>query len=362
VEISLFPLDESGSPSAVNNTFLSFRIRDKKAARMKCAMKRAAASSILVSVMLLAVAVVAEAQQPKKVPRIGFFEGASIAESQGIEPFRQGLRDLGYVEGKNISIEIRAMEGKPDRIAGLIAELIDSKVDVIFTPSAAAAHAAKKARPSIPIVVMMGDPVGSGLVTSLARPGGNITGLSGFLELGGKRLEILKDTVPHLSRVAVFWNATNAPLDDQIKQTEGAARILGVKLQPLEIRGPDDFEIGFKSALRERAGALIALRSPLLIKYRREFLKLAADNRLPAIYDDKNFVEPGGLMSYGTDRADLFRRAAVYVDKILKGAKPADLPVEQPKKFEFVVNLKTAKQIGLTIPPNVLVRADKVIK
>ena len=304
----------------------------------------------------------AEAQQPKKIPRVGFFEGASIAESQGIEPFRQGLRELGYVEGKNITIEIRAMEGKPERIGQLIRELLDSQVDVIFTPNTASAHAANKANPSMPIVVMVGDPVGSGLVNSLARPGGNITGLSGFQELGGKRLEILTDTIPKLSRVAVFWNATNATLDDQIKQTKEVAASVGVKLQPLEIRGPDDFVVAFKSAIRERAGALIALRSPPLINHRGEFLKLAAENRLPAIYDDKNFVEPGGLMSYGTDRADLFRRAAVFVDKILKGIKPADLPVEQPTKFEMVINLKTAKQIGLTIPPNVLARADKVIR
>jgi putative tryptophan/tyrosine transport system substrate-binding protein len=180
----------------------------------------------------------AEAQQPKKVPRIGFFEGASIAESQGIEPFRQGLRELGYVEGRNVSVEIRAMEGKPDRIARLIAELIDSKVDVIFTPNTAAAHAAKKANPSIPIVILVGDPVGSGLVTSLARPGGNITGLSGIVELGGKRLEILKDTLANLTRVAVFWNPTNASLEDQIKETETAAGALGIKLQPLEVGRP----------------------------------------------------------------------------------------------------------------------------
>ena len=214
-------------------------------------MKKTALLSILVVVVQLVSGLMVHAQQTKKVSRIGFFEGASIAESQGIEPFRQGLRELGYVEGKNITIEIRAMEGEPDRIAGLIGELIDSNVDVIFTPNTAAAHVAKKARPSIPIVVIVRDPVGSGLVTSLARPGGNVTGLSDFLELGGKRLEILKDTVPKLNRVAIFWNATNAPLDDQIKETESAARILGVKLQPLEIRGLDDFDIAFKNALRE---------------------------------------------------------------------------------------------------------------
>jgi putative tryptophan/tyrosine transport system substrate-binding protein len=305
---------------------------------------------------------VAAAQQAKKVPRIGFFEGPSIAESQGIEPFRQGLRELGYVEGKNVSLEIRAMEGKPDRIAPLVTELIGSKVDVIFTPNTAAAHVAKKANPSMPIVILVGDPVGSGLVTSLARPGGNVTGLSGFVELGGKRLEILKDTLANLTRVAIFWNPTNASLEDQIKETETAAVALGIKLQPLEVGRPEDFEITFKSALKERAGALIALRNPLFINYRKEFLKIALHNRLPGMYDDKNFVEPGGLMSYGTDRADLFRRAAIYVDKILKGAKPADLPLEQPTKFELVINLKTASQIGLTIPPNVLARANRIIK
>jgi putative tryptophan/tyrosine transport system substrate-binding protein len=313
------------------------------------------------TVFLLTASVV-EAQQTKKIPRIGFFEGASIAESQGIEPFRQGLRELGYVEGRNVSVEIRAMEGKPDRIAPLIAELIASKVDVIFTPNTAAAHAANKASPSIPIVVLVGDPVGSGLITSLARPGGNVTGLSGLVELGGKRLEILKDTLANLSRVAIFWNPTNAPLEDQIKDTETAAGAWSIKLQPLEVGKPEDFETAFKSAHREGAGALIALRNPALINYRKEFLKLAVRNRLPAMYDDKNFVEPGGLMSYGTDRADLFRRAAIYVDKILKGAKPGELPVEQPTKFELVINLKTAKQIGVTIPPNVLARADKVIR
>jgi putative ABC transport system substrate-binding protein len=316
---------------------------------------------LLIQALLLP-APCAEAQLPVKIPRIGFLEGASVAESQGIEPFRQGLRELGYVDGQNIIVEIRAMEGKPDRIPDLIAELLRGKVDVIFTPTTTAAQAAKKAAPTIPIVVVIGDPVGSGLVMSLARPGGNVTGLSGFAELGGKRLEILKDVLPNVNRMAVFWTATNAPMEIQLRETEGAARVLGVKIQALEIRGPGDFESAFKSALRERAGALIALRSPMLVNHRKQFLKLAEDNRLPAMYDDKNFVEPGGLMSYGTDRADLFRRGAIYVDKILKGAKPADLPVEQPTKFEFVINLKAAKQIGLTVPPNVLARADRLIR
>ena len=312
--------------------------------------------------MLSAFGFPVEAQQAKKVPRIGFLEGASISESQGLDPFRQGLRDLGYLDGQNVIVEIRAMEGKPDRIPELLAELLRRKVDVIVTPVAAGAQAAKKATTTIPIVVIGGDPVGSGLVTSLARPGGNVTGLSALVELGGKRLEILKDTLPNLNRVAVFWNSTNAPMEFQFKETKAAAGVLGVKLQPLEVRGPEDFEAAFKSATRESAGALTALRNPMLVNHRKQFLKLAEEIRLPAMYDDKNFVEPGGLMSYGTDRADLFRRAAIYVDKILKGAKPADLPVEQPMKFELVINLKTAKQIGLTIPPNVLARADKVIK
>ncbi len=324
-------------------------------------MKRRIVIALLAAVFLMTVSS-AKAQQAKKVPRIGFLEGASIAESQGLDPFRQGLRDLGYLDGQNVIVEIRAMEGKPDRIPDLVAELIRSKVDVIVTPVAAGAQAAKKATPTIPIVVIGGDPVGSGLVTSLARPGGNVTGLSALVELGGKRLEILKDTLPNLNRVAVFWNSTNAPMEFQFKETKAAAGVLGVKLQPLEVRGPEDFEAAFKSATKERAGALTALRNPMLVNHRKQFLKLAEETRLPAMYDDRNFVEPGGLMSYGTDRADLFRRAATYVDKILKGAKPADLPVEQPTKFEFVINLKTAKQIGLTIPPNVLVRADKVIR
>jgi putative tryptophan/tyrosine transport system substrate-binding protein len=319
-------------------------------------------SLLAILIIILASISFSEAQQPKKIPRIGFFEGASIAESQGLEPFRQGLRQLGYFDGQNIIVEIRAMEGKPDRSPDLIAELLRSKVDVIFTMITSAAQAAKKAAPTIPIVVVVEDPVGSGLVASLARPGSNVTGLSGFAELAGKRLEILKDTLPNLNRVAVFWNPTNAPSEGQLKNTESTARVLGVKIQTVEVSDPQDFQSGFKRAVRERAGALIALRSPMLVNHRKQFLKLAEDNRLPGMYDDKNFVEPGGLMSYGTDRADLFRRAATYVDKILKGAKPGDLPVEQPTKFEFVINLKAAKQIGLTISPTVLARADKVIR
>jgi putative ABC transport system substrate-binding protein len=304
----------------------------------------------------------AAAQQPKRVPRIGFLEGASLSESQGIEPFRQGLRELGYIDGQNIVVDIRAMEGKTHRIPDLIAELNRSKVDMIVTPVGIGAQAAKTAMPTTPVIVIVPDPVGSGLVISLSRPGGNVTGLSALVELGGKRLEILKDTLPNINRVAVFWSSVIAPIELQFRETEAAARELDVKLQRLEIRGPEDFDAAFKSAISERAGALMALRNPVLINHRKQFLKLAEQHRLPAMYDDRNFVEPGGLMSYGTDRADLFRRAATYVDKIMKGANPADLPVEQPKKFELVINLKTAKQIGVTIPPQVLARADRAIR
>ena len=304
----------------------------------------------------------AAGQQPKRVPRIGFLEGASLSESQGIEPFRQGLRELGYVDGQNIVVDIRAMEGKTDRISDLIAELNRSKVDMIVTPVGVGAQAAKKAMPTTPVIVIVPDPVGSGFVTSLSRPGGNVTGLSALVELGGKRLEILKETLPNINRVAVFWSSVIGTMEVQFRETEAAAKALGVKLQRLEIRGPEDFDAAFKSAIIERAGALMALRNPMLINHRKQFLKLAQEHRLAAMYDDRNFVEPGGLMSYGTDRTDLFRRAATYVDKILKGAKPADLPVVQPIKFELVINLKTAKQIGVTIPPQVLARADRAIR
>jgi putative ABC transport system substrate-binding protein len=329
---------------------------------MQSAIRNSEKSAILVGALFLALCSVAEAQQPKKVPRIGFLEGATVAESQGIEPFRQGLRDLGHIDGQNIIIEIRSMEGKLDRIPHIVDEFLRSKIDVMFTPVTAGASAFKNGAPTIPVVVVVSDPVESGLVASLARPGGNITGLSAFVELGGKRLELLKDTLPNLNRAAVFWTPGNVTLVAHFMEMEASAGVLGNKLYRFEIRGPEDFDAAFKAAVKDRVGALIAIRSPMLVNHRKDFLRQVGDHRLPAMYDDKNFVEPGGLMSYGTDRADLFRRAAGYVDKILKGAKPADLPVEQPSKFEFVINLKTAKQIGLTIPPNVLARADRVIR
>ena len=328
-------------------------------------MKRAAVPSILIVVVLLAVAVIAEAQQPKKVPRIGFL-GASSASvlAARIEAFRQGLRDLGYVEGKNIVIEWRSAEGKLDRLPALAAELVRLKVDVIVTTGPAPTRPAKEATSTIPIVMAFdNDPVGNGFVASLARPGGNITGLSTLApEISGKQLEVLKEIVPRLSRVAVLGSSTTPGNAQSLKETELAAGAFGVKVQYLDVRDPKDIDTAFQATGKGRADAILVLTSPVFNPYRTEIADLAVKNRLPAIYSTPEFVEDGGLMTYGVSLTDLYRRAATYVDKILKGAKPVDLPVEQPTKFEFIINLKAAKQIGLTIPPNVLVRADRVIK
>jgi putative ABC transport system substrate-binding protein len=315
---------------------------------------------LLTTVFLAVVSV--EAQQPKKVPRIGFLSPHSRASSVRIETFRQGLRDLGYVEGQNIVIEQRYAEGNPG-LPGLAAELVSLKVDVIFAVTTPAVQAAKKATTTVPIVTVSGDPVGFGFVASLARPGGNITGLANLTpELVGKRLELLKEVLPRVSRVAVLWNPDSTGAALRMRETEAAASSLGLKLQPVEVRGPNDFEHAFSAMKKERADALVPLRSPLIEAQGKQIVELAAKNRLPAMHDSREFSEAGGLMSYGAMGADLDRRAATYVDKILKGAKPADLPVEQPTQFELIINLKTAKQIGLTIPPNVLARADRVIK
>ncbi len=306
-----------------------------------------------------------QAQQPKKVPRIGFLIGTSPSTiSDRIEAFRQGLRELGYVEGKNIVIEYRHSEGKLDRLSELAAELARLKVDVIVTSGPTPNRAAREATVTIPIVMGFdNDPVGNGFVASLARPGGNMTGLSTLApEIGGKRLELLKEIIPRLSRVAVFGNLTVPGNAQLLRETEVAAGAFGVKLQYLDVLSPKDIETAFRAAGKGRADAVLALGSPVFVLQRTQIADLAIKNRLPAIYDRREFVDDGGLMSYGTNFADLSRRAATYVDKILKGAKPADLPVEQPTKFEFMINLKAAKQIGLTIPPNVLARADKVIK
>ena len=323
-------------------------------------MKRAAVPSILVVVVLLALGVTAEAQQPTKIPRIGYLGGTPARTGA----FRQGLRELGYVEGKNIVIEWRDREGQADRQRAVVAELVRLKVDVIVTAGATATRAAKETTVTIPIVMTQDpDPIGNGFIASLARPGGNITGLSNLnRELSGKRLELLKEVVPKLSRVAVFGSSTFPGTTQNLKEAELAAGALGVKLQYFDVLGPKDIETAFRGASKGRAEAVLAMGGGVLTSQRTRIVDLAAKSRLPAIYYIREFVEAGGLMSYGVSITDLDRRAATYVDKILKGAKPADIPVEQPIKFEFIINLKAAKQIGLTIPPNVLVRADRVIR
>ena len=321
---------------------------------------------LLLAAVILASGHLAQAQQQKKVPRIGYLNGASPSSyAARTEAFRQGLRELGYVEGKTINIESRYAEGKRDRLPTLAAELVRLKVDVIVTGGAGGpTRSAKEATVTIPIVMAMDtDPVVQGFVASLARPGGNITGLSTLApELSGKRLELLKEIVPKLSRVAVLGTSTNLSTAPSLKEVELAAGAFGVKLQYLDVLGPKDIETAFRAATKGRADAVLVLSGPFFASQRKQIADLAAKSRLPAIYPFPEFVEAGGLMSYSTSITDLFRRAATYVDKILKGRKPADLPVEQPTKFEFIVNLKAAKQIGLTIPSNVLARADKVIR
>jgi putative tryptophan/tyrosine transport system substrate-binding protein len=332
----------------------------------RCAMKKTAAPSILVAVVMFAVAVMAEAQQPKKIPRIGFLGlNSPSSNAARIETFRQGLSELGYVESKNIVIEWRHHEGKLDRLPALAAELVRLKVDIIIAVGPPAARAAKQATVTIPIVMMqVGDPVGSGFVASLARPGGNITGLSSLApELSGKRLELLKEIVPKLSRVAVFGTSTSPDNAQSLREVEIAVGALKVQLQYLDVLDPKDIETAFRAASKGRAEAVLMMVAGSIVSAgRTQFVDFAVKSRLPVIYSGRANVETGGLMSYGVNQNDLDRRAATYVDKILKGAKPGDLPVEQPTKFEFIINLKAAKQIGLTIPPNVLVRADKVIK
>jgi putative tryptophan/tyrosine transport system substrate-binding protein len=309
--------------------------------------------------------VVAQAQQPAGIPRIGILSGSSASSNSArIEAFRRQLRELGYVEGKNIFIEYRYADGKRERLPDLVAELVRLKVDVIVTGGAPAAEAAKKASGTIPIVFAgASDPVGSRLVSSLARPGGNITGLSLMTpDLDGKRLELLKEAFPQVARVAFLWQPSGTRGNRSLTDMEAAAKALGLKLLSLEVRSLDDFDGAFARAKKEGAQALITSTGGLISTQRRQVLDFAAKNRFPAMYRNSEFVEAGGLMSYAPNDADLFRRAAEFVDKILKGAKPGDLPIEQPNKFELVMNLKTAKQLGLTIPQKVLARADKVIR
>jgi putative tryptophan/tyrosine transport system substrate-binding protein len=315
--------------------------------------------------LILSTIHLAEAQQPNKIPRIGYLSGAGDPSNPGpnVEAFRRGLQELGYIEGKNILVEYRYIEGKRDRVPSLVAELVQLKVDVLVSPNLPAIRAAKQATKTIPIVMVINwDPVAEGLIDSLARPGGNITGLSRLTrDLSGKRLELLKEVVPGISRVGVLDDA-DATLK-AFKDYQAAGRALKIQLQSLEIRGPNpDLEGAFQAAVKSRIRALIATQITVLIPYTEKIADLAIKNRLPLMFETGSNVEAGGLMSYAASDADLFRRAAIYVDKILKGAKAVELPVEQPTKFEFVINLKAAKQIGLTIPPNVLARADKVIK
>jgi len=327
-------------------------------------MRRKISSWLLVTVLLGTVS--AQAQQPGRVPRIGFLTGQSPSEiSARIEAFRQGLRELGYVEGQNVFVEYRYAGGKSDEVPKLAAELVSLKVDLIVAGGGSGlARAVKGTTKTIPIVMTGGsDPVGAGLVASLARPGGNITGMTAIsAELAGKRLELLKETLPRLTRVGVLWNPTDQGSAQGLKEIEIAAPTLGLEVQSLQVRSPGSFESAFKAAITDQARALQVLGSGLINSHRNRIVEFAKKNQLPTMFADASQVEAGGLMSYAPNAPDLYRRAATYVDKILKGAKPADLPVEQPKKFEFIINLKTAKQIGLTIPPNVLVRADKVIR
>ena len=319
----------------------------------------------LLTTALLITAPAAEAQLPTKIPRIGYLTNESLSANPARgAPFRQGMRELGYEEGKNLIIEWRSAEGKLDRLPALAAELVSLKVDVIVTMGSSVSRSAKKATSTIPIVMaQVNDPVGDGFVASLARPGGNITGLSTLApELSGKRLELLREVVPRLSRVAVMGSSTIPGNAQQLKETELAAGALGVTLHYLDVLDPKEVATAFRGASKAHAEAILGLGGPVLNSQRAQIIELAVKNRFPAIYWRSDFVDAGGLMSYGTSFADLERRAATYVDKILKGRKPADLPVEQPIKFEFMMNLKAAKQIGLTIPPNVLARADRVIR
>jgi ABC-type uncharacterized transport system substrate-binding protein len=328
-------------------------------------MQKLVLSSILVATLAFVLGVAAEAQQPTKIPRIGFQLDAPVSTAAArIEGFRQGLRELGYVEGKNIIIEWRSSEGKIERRSELSAELVRLKVDVIVSGGPVVTRVLRDTTSTIPIVMGQDtDPVGSGFVASLTRPGGNVTGLATFApEMAGKQLELLKDIVPRLSRVAVIGNSTTPGDAQALREMVLAAGSYEIYLRYLDVQDAKDIEPVIRAAAKGRADALVVLGNPILNAHRTQIVDLAVKHRLPTTYARPEYVDAGGLIYYGTNYNDLFRRAATYVDKILKGANPAELPVEQPIKFEFVVNLKAAKQIGLTIPPKVLARADKVIK
>jgi putative ABC transport system substrate-binding protein len=324
----------------------------------------------LVATLALAVLVAplaAHAQPVGKVPRIGYLSPGFATDpmrERFLEAFRQGMRELGYVEGQNIAIESRWAEGKDDRLPALAADLVRSKVDVIVAKSGAATRSLQLTTRTIPIVMsLVNDPVGSGLVASLARPGGNVTGLTVMSpDLAGKQLQLLTEVVPTVSRVALLWNPDNPAGTAMLREAEAAAQALGVRLQTLEARNPPEIDSAFAAMTRERAGALLILPDGVFLSQRSQIAELAVQRRLPSIRQSSAFPEAGGLMSYGANYLDLMRRAATYVDKILKGAKPADLPVEQPTKFELVLNLKTAEALGLTLPPTLLFQADEVIR
>ena len=321
---------------------------------------------LALSAALLALGAFAEAQQPKKVPRIGYLTTAArLADAPRVEALRQGLRDVGYVEGKNINIEYRYAAGKLERVPELAEELVRLKVDILVVSGIATAEPARRVTTTIPIVVAgAGNPIGSGLVASLARPGGNVTGLYQFSpELLGKRLELLNEVTPKVSRFA-FLNATDAPAaKSMFKEAQVVAKALGVQFQLIEVKAQNpDLEAAFRGMATDRIGALVTESSGIVNFHRKTILQLVEQNRLPAMHSDQEWANAGGLMSYGSNRVYLYRRVGLYVDKILKGANPAELPMEQPTKFELVINLKAAEQIGLTIPQSVLYRADKLIK
>jgi putative tryptophan/tyrosine transport system substrate-binding protein len=315
--------------------------------------------------LFIALCCPAEAQQVKKAPRIGFLAITSPRDmSLRMAAFRQGLRELGYIEGKTIVVDDRYAEGKLDRLRSMTAELVQLKADVIVTSGPIGTRTAKEATATLPIVMAYdNDPVGSGFVASLARPGGNITGLSThYPEITGKQLELLKEIVPKMSHLAVLGDSSEPFTAQSLKETERTAKAFGVQLQYLDVKDPKDVKGALEDARKRHADAAIVLASAIFISQRSQLADLAVKNRLPAVYQASEYVEAGGLMTYGASITDLFRRAATYVDRILKGAKPADIPVEQPTTFELIINLKAAREIGLTIPPNVLARADRVIR
>jgi putative ABC transport system substrate-binding protein len=339
------------------------QVRRKTTTAREGEMNKRKLSSFALCAVLFALCSSAEAQQQAKVAKIGWL-GARPASAGGQETIRRMLRDLGYVEGKNIAFEYRYADNELDRLPALADELVRLKVDLLLTPSTPEALAAKKASMTIPIVfISVGDPIAAGLVDSLARPGGNITGFTNISAvLAGKRLELLKETVPKLSRLAVLWDSLSPSVTQVRKESQLAARELGLQLHFMEVSNANQYEVVFKEATKARSVALAVIQSPFMNSHQKLITDLATRHRLPAIYPRGDWIANGGLMSYGPDQAEPYRRVAVFVDKILKGTKPSEIPVEQPTKFEFIINLKAAKQIGLTIPPDVLARATKIIR